>query len=227
MSLLISTAGATALALWASAPQSPEGSLADMPRTWAGHQVALGRRDVPFQGEVETRTDTYVIGKLRERDGHLVLEQQACRVRFKPVGGVKVSLDVDGLPPSELHLADDGEGGFRGRSLVAWAREDIDHDGNEGLTVKVRAPVCSGELYVANRSFTEATASLSPSRITGHAEVHVVQTILGARGACLSVVAEGTNERQSGPFAFVPVENGATCDSLFAAGWPVDATTSP
>ena len=218
MTMLASVAGAALLA--AASASTP------IPPTWAGHQITLGSREVPFEGDVQTRTDTYVLARLRKHGDGYVLEQRACRVRFTPVGGVKVSMDVDGLPKSQLHLVPDGHGGLRGRSLVAWGREDVDADGHPGITISVDAPVCSGELYVANRSFTEAKVSLSPSSLQGDADVHVVQSILGADGACLSVVAESTDERLSGQFSFVPVDSGSTCESLFAAGWPVDATLS-
>lgn len=221
--LIVAATSAAWLSLWTSPVHPP--SLAAMPTTWAGHQISLGSREVPLQGEVETRTDTFSIGHLRAVDGHWVLEQRACRVRFKPVGGVKVSLDVEHLPVAELHLAQRSPGELMGRSIVAWSNEDVDEDGHDGLTVRVRAPVCSGELYVANQSFTDATATLSATSLRGHADVRVVQRILGTRGACLSLVASGTDERQSGPLAFVPVDDDATCESLFATGWPVDAST--
>jgi hypothetical protein len=224
MTILVSVASAAAIALVSTSPASEPGAHGDLPTTWAGHQITIGRREVPFQGEVETRTDTYVLATLRDRGRGLVLEQRACRVRFTPVGGVKVTMKAGSLPKSEMHLVPGEDGGLRGRSLVAWGREDVDEDGHAGMTVTVDAPVCSGDLYVANRSFTEATVSISDGMLKGEADVHVVQSILGADGACLSVVAEGTDERLSGEFAFVPVDDDASCAGLFASGWPVDAT---
>lgn len=74
-----------------------------------------------------------------------------------------------------------------------------------------------------NRSKAKATATLAPERLRGRASVHVEQQILGAEGACLSAVAKATNEHQSGPFAYVPVPEGTTCETLFLQGWPVTA----
>ena len=88
---------------------------------------------------------------------------------------------------------------------------------------RVSCPICSGELYVANRSRTRATATLGPGRIEGKARVRVKQQILGAKGACLSAVAKDTDETQAGPFAYVPVPAGSTCETLMAQGWPVSA----
>lgn len=205
-------------------------SLADMalPTLWAGHQVTFGKRVIPFKGEVETRMDSFVLARL-ERDGDLVeLHQTACHVRFSKVAGVTVHMNAQSLPRTRMVFAaaDDApaaNGALQGRSVVAWASEDLDDDGHPGVTVHVQAPVCNGDLYVSNRSKTKATATIAPDRLEGRAKVHVKQTILGAEGACLSAVAKDTDEHQSGPFAYVPVPEGTTCETLFRQGWPVTA----
>lgn len=210
----------------------------ELPAVWAGHQVTFGRREIPFKGEVQTRMDSFVIARL-ERDGDLVeLHQTACHVRFSKVAGVTVHMDAQALPRTRMvfSLAEDatgpeprrgtvapGEASLVGRSVVAWASEDLDDDGHPGVTVRVQAPVCSGELYVSNRSKTRATATLGAARLEGRAKVHVKQRILGAEGACLSAVAADTDEHQSGPFAYVPVPEGTTCEMLVRQGWPVFA----
>ena len=223
-------AGAYALTLVGStsidASSASDGD--ELPTTWAGHQVSFGRREVPFKGEVETRMDSFVLARL-ERHGELVeLHQTACDVRFSKVAGVVVHMSAQALPDTRtvFAFADDAATPGRelsGRSLVAWGTEDLDDDGHPGVTVRVQAPVCSGELYVANSSKTKATATLTPERLQGRANVHVRQLILGAEGACLSAVAKDTNEHQSGPFAYVPVPEGTTCEMLFRRGWPVIA----
>lgn len=212
----------------ASAPRSASSTSATpatLPRMWAGHQVMLGQRTVPLKGTVQTRTDTFVIAQM-SRDGELVeFTESACRVRFSSIGGVTVSIDAEAIPPSRtVYVARDSEPDvWSGRSVVGWSTTDIDNDGHPGMTVRVRAPVCSGELYVSNQSRTRATATLTPERLEGRANVRVRQSVLGARGACLSAVAEDTDERQAGPFAYVPVDDNATCASLMASGWPVSA----
>jgi hypothetical protein len=202
----------------------------ELPTLWAGHQVTFGRREIPFKGEVETRMDSFVIARL-ERNGELVeLHQTACDVRFSKVAGVVVHMDAQALPRTRMvfSVAEDAthgaaEASLVGRSVVAWASEDLDDDGHPGVTVRVQAPVCSGELYVSSRSKTKATATIGPTRLAGRAKVHVKQRILGAEGACLSAVAEHTDEHQSGPFAYVPVPEGTTCEMLVRQGWPVFA----
>jgi hypothetical protein len=230
-------AGAYALALVSVAePSAAPGdtarhaastTLADMalPTLWAGHQVAFGKREIPFKGEVQTRMDSFVLARL-ERDGDLVeLHQTACHVRFSKVAGVTVHMNAQALPRTRMVFSSDAgdAASLEGRSMVAWASEDLDDDGHPGVTVRVQAPVCNGDLYVSNRSKTRATASIAPDRLEGRAKVHVKQTILGAEGACLSAVAKDTDEHQSGPFAYVPVPEGTTCETLFRQGWPVTA----
>ena len=220
-------AGAYALTLLgglAPAP-APTTASAELPTLWAGHQVTFGKREVPFKGEVSTRMDSFVIARLRRRDGGVIeLEQTACHVRFSKVAGVMVHMDAEALPETRMVFATGDDGSPTGRSLVAWSNEDVDEDGHPGMTVHVKAPVCSGDLYVTNRSTTKATATFDSERLEGNAKVHVRQEILGAEGACLSAVAKTTDERVKGPFAYVPVPEGTTCETLFNQGWPVSAT---
>lgn len=229
-------AGAYALLLMSTTDAAPRevaaaatGLVADMelPGLWAGHLVTFGSRDIPFKGEVETRVDSFVLARL-VREGEIIeLRQTACHVRFPKVAGVTVHMDTQALPETRVVFgvpdAATAEDTLEGRSVVAWATEDLDDDGHPGVTVHVQAPVCSGELYVSNRSKTKATATLAPERLQGRAKVHVRQKILGAEGACLSAVAKDTDEHQSGPFAYVPVPEGTTCEMLFSQGWPVIA----
>ena len=85
----------------------------------------------------------------------------------------------------------------------------------------VDATLCAGSLYVSNTSTSDGTARLAPRFVGGHVETNMRQSILGAEGACLSRMAEDSNEDVSGPFAYVPVSADATCESLARDGWPV------
>lgn len=189
---------------------------------WAGHQATFGKRRLPLRGEVTTRTDSYMIARLSRRDGVFRLEQTACRMDFAKLAGATIDIDVASLPTTQMFFVEaDGEEGLTGRSLVSWSSEDIDEDGNPGMTIRVDAPVCSGELYVSNRSITEAEASLSSDRLEGSGTVDVRQEILGSKGACLGAVAKNTSERNEVVFAYARVEADATCESLVRkASWP-------
>lgn len=219
---LLTLATLSALPLFADplatmATQSVDGQV------WAGHQVSFGKRDVPFKGEVQTRTDTWTIARVKHDGEQITLSQEACMVVIRPVAGVKVRMDARALPANEFGFSSNGVD-LKGTSEVSWAREDVDGDGHPGMTVHVDSSVCSGDLYVANRSRTRARAALSGDALRGRARVTVDQEVLGAKGACLSVVASDTHEVVNGPFAYAPVEATTTCSSLMKTGWPIDAT---
>jgi hypothetical protein len=192
--------------------------------TFAGHLVTLGSRDIPFRGKVQTRTDTYVISRVRRQGDRLVLTERACTVAFRKIAGVKVWMDATALPASTftLHEATDG---WVGTSHVQWGRQDVDDDGHPGMTVHVDG-ICSGELHVANDSVTMATARVqgeggSVDRITGTTRVHVRQRVLSTEGKCLQLMADDTAEVVQGPFAYTRVADDSTCESLTRSGWPV------
>lgn len=192
--------------------------------SWAGHQVSYGSREIPFRGEVTTRVDSLVLARVKFDGNRMILVQDACAVRFAEVGGVQVHMDATALPPTRMRfdLQPDGET-FTAKSLVSWGEEDVDGDGNPGMTVEVDAPVCAGDLYVSNRSRTRAEGWFDAEHFRGNAKVKVEQEVLGAKGRCLGVVARNTAEVVSGPFAYVNVPRGTTCASLIRDGWPVDA----
>ena len=217
--------GANLLALTASgAPMAQASSAGPSPvEMWAGHQITFGSRKIPFRGRVQTRTDNYVLARVDRRGEELVLTQKACRVEFKPVGGVQVRMDAQALPADRFTFEPKGRDELVGRSSVSWGAEDIDRDGNPGMTVVVDSSVCSGDLYVSNDSRTSARAVLARNGLRGLANVRVRQEILGTEGMCLGMVAKDTDERVRGPFAYVEVEPDATCESLLRGGWPIDA----
>lgn len=196
----------------------------DVPQRWAGHQVTYGTRKIPFRGEVTTRTETLVLADASVEDRRLVIREKACAVRFRDVGNVHVRMDASSLPVSRMIFSlQEGGDSFTGGSRVSWRAEDIDRDGNPGMTVNVDAPVCSGDLYVANDSRTVATGAFRSEGFHGFANVRIAQTVLGSRGRCLGLVARDSEEVVSGPFAYVRVAAGATCASLLRNGWPIDA----
>ncbi|HWB78728.1 MAG TPA: hypothetical protein VG755_27370 [Nannocystaceae bacterium] len=212
------------LTSWLAA--AADGSAGPTREVWAGHQIVFGSRDVPFEGTVATRTDTFTLARVRRRDDSVELTQIACRVLVEPVAGVEVKIDAAALPRSAMRFAKDDAGEFVADAQLGWGEDDVDGDGNPGVTVRVQAPVCSGELYVSNQSRTRAQAAYDRDRFEGRAAVRVVQHIIDAKGACLSVVARDTDERVRGPFAFVRVAADATCEQLLRDGWPVDAESN-
>jgi hypothetical protein len=222
--IAFATTGLMALVL---PPSTPAVRVVESDRegTWAGHQIGYGWRKVPFRGRVRTRTDTFVLARVRREGDRIELRQSACKVSFEPIGGIEIRMDARHLPTDTFSFRATDSGVWSGTSEVSWGARDVDGDGNPGLTVEVISPVCSGSLFVGNRSRTRATAGFDETgtRFEGEARVRVEQTILGAQGVCLGVVARDTDERVSGPFAYVPVDADATCDSLSDRRWPARA----
>lgn len=191
---------------------------------WAGHQVTLGSRDLPLRGRVTTRTETLVLARARVGAGSIVLDETACAIRFSRVGAVAVSMEARDIPTHRASFTlRDGE--YWSRSQAGWGDEDIDGDGNPGMTVSVDAPMCAGEIYVAHRATTRSFASRDRDGLRGRSRVSIEQRVLGTSNACLAMGAKDTQEVVRGPFAYVRVPDGTTCDSLIEGGWPIDAET--
>lgn len=190
---------------------------------WAGHQAVHGEREVPVLGTLQTTLDTYTIARVRRNDdGTVQIDQRACKVDFADLSGVKVYIDADALPDSRMifeqvedtpHYLMTGE--------VRWDEEDVDGDGNPGMSVYVDAPVCSGNLHVSNKTITNARAFGDEGPFYGEVTVTVRQKILGAEGKCLQALSEDSFERSKGSFRYVKIKADDTCTSLLDAGWPV------
>ncbi len=221
LTALFTVAAASALSWF---PAFNAASFEDYPLLWAGHQISYGTKNIPFRGEVVTRMDSLVLAHVKMDGSKLIISQTACAVRFDEVAGIRVHMDASALPRTRMSFAlqPDGET-FLAKSVVSWAEQDIDGDGNPGMTIGVEAAVCAGDLYVANRSRTRAEGHFDPKYFRGNAKVKVEQQVLGSKGGCLGVVARDTQEVVSGPFAYVNVPAGTTCETLIRSGWPVDA----
>lgn len=218
---------ATALiALVASANSQP----ADMPvtETWVGHQILRGKRHLPIYGDVPVETQHYVLAKVRHRNGRLEFQQTLCRVEPKPVDGVTVTLSptaVTRIPvsPMTVDVANDGNAKITPFD-IAWAKEDLDGDGNPGATFTVGGTVCSGEVYVASQvHFTVERARHDAYGLSGEMSATQTQHVLGARGLCLRAITGDSTEVQRGSFAYKPVLPETTCQSLAGKPWPVKA----
>lgn len=195
----------------------------DSTEVWAGHQVSFGTRKLPLSGTVKTRSDVWTLAKVTRGPTGLRLEQRACMVTFSPVGGVSVRMDASSLPLSVMSFSSK-HGTFEGRSAVSWGREDVDDDGNPGMTVSVDSVPCSGEVYVTNASRTTAIAAFaSPSEFRGRARVDIKQAVLGASSKCLKLGAGRSSQTVGGPFSFVAVDAASSCSGLMQKGWPTDA----
>jgi hypothetical protein len=192
---------------------------------WAGHQVVHGTREVPVLGTLQTQLDNYTIARVRRNaDGTVQVDERACKVEFADVGGLEVHIDADALPDSRMIFepVEDTQL-YTMTGEVRWDEEDIDGDGNPGMSVYVDAPICSGNLHVSNKTITNARAFGDEGPFYGEVTVTVRQKILGAEGRCLQAVSEDSFERSKGSFRYVKIKADETCTSLLDAGWPVKA----
>lgn len=194
------------------------------PELWAGHQVVFGSKKLPLLGTVETRTDTFVLAEVKRTAGGLELVERPCEVRFGEVAGARAEVSkaaVRSIPPARVQYREVQDGRWIAKAWRSgWDEADHDRDGQPGLTVRIDAPLCGGELHVATdaRSIARALGSAGGA-LTGELRVSVKQRVLGAEGACLGAVASDGEEKLRGWFTYVPVDAGATCESLQAA-WP-------
>lgn len=195
---------------------------------WAGHQVTFGSRDVPVMGTLNTRLDNYVIARVRRQGDQITIDQRACKVSFTEVGGLKVHINANSLPDSRLVFEQvEGTPHYTMSGTVNWGEEDIDNDGNPGMSVYVDAPICSGNLHVSNKTTTTARAfSENGGPLYGEVTVSVRQKILGAEGRCLAGLSKDSYERSTGSFRYAKIKANATCSSLLQDGWPVTVHTA-
>lgn len=192
---------------------------------WLGHQVVLGSRDLPVLGEIETRTEIFIIAEVQRDGDQIIIDQRACRFKIAPVLGVHASLSEQGvanLPPTRVIYQRGDDGDFVAIPwTVSWGEEDIDQDKNPGSTVRVDSGLCSGELFVASTVQTHARAKLSKDGLQGQIWLNNNERILGASSWCLRTAAQDKQEQQSGWIRYQKVAADLSCASLKGQAWPV------
>jgi hypothetical protein len=214
--------------LAAIAVLAPAAAGGEAPLLWAGHQVVHGEIHLPVLGRVPTRTESYVLARVVPVGGGYRFEQIACRVDMARVLGSQARLSpgaVQRLPATVFSLVEQNGQLVAPPWNAGWGGEDIEGDGNPGITVEVDAPLCGGELYVSAHSRSMARGTRAGDAVRGELRVQSTQQVLGTSGGCLGVFAGDTHEELRGTFAYVPVPAGSTCDGLLRS-WPV-TTESP
>lgn len=197
---------------------------------WAGHQVVWGAMDVPFLGERRTRSETFVLAKVRRQGNRLRFSQRACAVRFKKVAGAQVSIEdalVRALPAVDFEFEVEGGVARAPSWKAAWGRADVDKDGNPGMSIHVDAPLCDGVLYVATTTVSLATGYPLENGLAGEIAVRMRQDFLGADALCLRLFGKDRSENQRGRFVYKRVSPKETCESLMKKSWPVRASLDP
>lgn len=183
-----------------------------MGRTWVSQPKHL-----PVIGTLEARTDTLVLARLREEDGVVHIEQVACEVRIKPTAGVRVQMEEGAarrMPAARFELRPSADGTLAGAWATGWGREDVEGDGLPGLSLRVQASLCSGQLQVSSQTWSAARAWWQDGALHGEVEVELQQEILEASGACLRMAAKDTAETLRGGMIYQPVPEGTSCANL-------------
>ncbi len=204
-------------------------STSDKHEIWVGHQVVFGETVIPVLGKRETRSDNFLLAKVIRKDNSIEILQTACKVEFKEIIGTKVAIPEDallklpwtkivfnrGIEVIDALKADPWQ--------VGWGKEDIDQDGNPGLTVHVDSSLCKGQLYVSSSTNTSAFGQLIEGGMMGKVHVRVKQKILGTNSACLKLFSSDSDETQTGAFVYQKARNNTTCKQLLSGAWPVTA----
>lgn len=195
---------------------------------WAGHQVLVGEKAVPIIGKVETRTDTYFIATFEKRGAEWVLKQRVCKTTIKPTLGVTVRFPkgtVQKLPSTDVTFDQAPDGYWYATPWTSgWGKEDLDADGHPGITLDIGAPLCSGQVYVASQSTSQARAKRTDDLWVGQIRVQVAQKTLGASNKCLTLLSNDDDDKAHGTFAYTKVPDGSTCESLEKKhAWPTRA----
>ncbi len=195
---------------------------------WVGHEVLTGKRKVPIYGDKETHTENFLVAEIRRDGQHLDVRQKICRIEVSPIKGVVASMSKEAvlrLPKAHFVLDVGADGNLTAQPwTTGWGSEDIDADGNPGVTIHIASSKCGGDVYTTNQTVTRLVSGhATDDSITGDVAVLVKQKILGASGLCLKLMAGDSEEHQSGRFVYRRVPPGTSCRSLANEPWPVNA----
>jgi hypothetical protein len=195
---------------------------------WIGHQVAIGRRAVPLLGELETRIEYFLLARARRSGSELTLEQWPCAVRIKPVLGIQVRMPpatMAKMPQAriEFSLAPDMTTWSAQPWEVGWGVEDLDGDGQPGMTVQVESFFCTGRISTSTWARSTASARDVDGALAGEIAIETREDLLGASQGCLLMGGRHREERQTGRFRYRRADPGTSCEQLSVEAWPVDA----
>ncbi len=194
------------------------------PHTYLGHHVVMGTVPVAVLGEIDTRTDTWVVVTLTQTGDIMRWHQRTCKVVMAPVAGVKTSLPaatIRKLPVADIRLDRGADGLWRGAWDAYWSAADLDGDGHPGVSVRVDVPLCAGEVYVTMQTHTQAQASWVGTSLLGELHVTMQQQVIGASNLCLRLGRKQQRQTFVGVFTLTPSSGAvADCDTIDEGAWP-------
>ena len=203
---------------------TPAEDPASLVEYWAGKLTVIGYRRIPFLGKVEFRTSNSLIATVTQRGGRVDLDQKVCSIDFEKVFGAK--LYIDPAAPPRMHRARPSfealpDGSFKADFWTSgWDAADLDKDGNPGVSINVRAPLCGGDVFMESNARSEARAMPWHGALAGEIRVEVEQKVLGTQGACLAFMAKDHTQWLHGFVAYEPLEGPRECDAMENFSWP-------
>lgn len=197
---------------------------------WVGHQITRGHRKVPVLGKLATHLETYYIAKLRKTGQGFEVIQSACASNYRPIAGVEIGFHAEHTPAIRYDFSPRQPGQLHADAKVVWAREDLDQDGQPGLSIDVNAKICRGKLYVGNHTTIQSEAHwVNPWEWEGTVQTEHLMNILGSDSFCLRTFARSRKETSKGNFRFRALSGPTTCAALLKKPWLVhaEAHTAP
>lgn len=224
--LLLPLVGMEAVGIEASAasPISREPSIDENWSWWVGHQVTRGHRKVPVLGKLATHLETYYLAKVRKKGKGFEVIQRACASDYRPIAGIKIGFHAEHTPPIRYTFSPNAQGALAADAQVTWNQDDLDKDGQPGLSIDVDAKICRGQLYVGNQTQLKSQARwVNPWLWEGTIETQHFMKILGANSFCLRTFARSRREESQGKFKFRALSGPTTCKDLLKRPWLVHA----
>jgi hypothetical protein len=203
------------LALVAAAPPS---------KTYLGHQVVWGTVSVPLRGDLDIRTDTWMVVEMQTSDdGSVQWTQRDCNIAMSPMMGIKTAFAegaVARLPKTVARFTPGPLGTLTGRWKSTWTQADHDQDGFPGVSVHVDMPLCGGSVYITMTSHTDATATWVGQELLGEIKMTMERRTLGASNWCLRLGPNREEKTMVGVFLLQPVVGVSACEAVAADAWP-------
>ncbi len=197
---------------------------APAPKSYLGHQVVWGNVSVPLRGDLDIRTDTWMIAQMQiAADGSVQWTQRDCNIVMSPMMGIKTAFGANAVPlfpTTNASLALDANSNLQGRWRSTWTQFDQDQDGFPGTSVHVDMPLCGGSVYITMTSLTSASANWVGDELLGEISVAMERRTLGASNWCLRLGPNLVEQTMAGVFLFQPTEDVSTCDAVAGDAWP-------
>lgn len=232
----------------AGAQEAPDPDLPVAPGVYASRQYVSNRALTrPANRYLRVQTTSYLLHRVTEEEGRLLVESTYCHVEQEPLGRVRTELGpefVGAMPSWVAPLEPDPEGDSPGavrvpdHTIVLGADledperdplpdddedprvTDPDGDGHPGISVQVDGLV-SGQVYLVQRLVRGLRGVAEANgRMAGNVTGTGDQAVIGASNGILRTFTptfEHNPDPKRNTFVWVPVPAEATCGSVVAA----------